>query len=125
MNIIKLQSSNLNNSLVFYRALLNQMPLEITPSCLQFKTEHFILEIAESIGAHKMRTNVFEIRDAHELAKINQRMNRFNAIEKMGKDCEVVNGAIGLTDPNGNRWVIGDPKVKVDFKKCYIELITI
>ncbi|MEP0986193.1 hypothetical protein [Ekhidna sp.] len=125
MKIIKIQSSNLNNSLVFYRALLNRMPLEITPSCIQFETEHFILEVAESIGAHKIQTNVFEIQDAHELAKINQRMSRFNAIEKMIKNCEVVDRAIGLTDPNGNRWVIGDPEVKVDFKKCYIELITI
>ena len=124
MKLIRIQSSNLNNSLVFYRALLDRMPQEITPSCIQFKAENFNLEIIESKGKHESQTNEFEIQDSFEVVKIYQRMSRFNAIEKMKEDCEVVDRAIGLTDPDGNRWVIGDPDVHVHFEKCYIELIT-
>ena len=123
MKEIIIKSSNLNNSLVFYRALLNRMPDEITPSCIRFKIEQFILIIRESTTPdHKI--NHLIVSEQKSLDQINQRMSRFNGLERLQEDCEIVDKAIGITDPDGNKWVVGDPEVTVNFKKCYLELET-
>ncbi|WP_424962915.1 hypothetical protein [Ekhidna sp.] len=121
MKIISLNSNNLNNSLVFYRSLLDQMPEDIGPNVIRFKTDQFRLDIIESVNDAEDGHHVLEVKDHSVLQEINRRMSRFRKIERLKEECENIGKAIGLTDPDGNKWVIGNPEVTVHFEKCYID----
>lgn len=121
MDEIILISKNLNNSLVFYRSLFNRMPLEIEVDCIQFETDQFRLKIIESMSVGNREQYILEVSERAELQEINRRMSRFRMIEHIKEECEDIGNAIELTDPDGNRWVIGDPEMNVHFEKCYID----
>lgn len=125
MKNIILHSKNLNNSLVFYRALFARMPNELKPSCIQFETNQLQLKIIESEAAQMNSQHVLEIWDHKELEQVSHRMSRFKSMERMKEDCEEVGLAIGLIDPDGHKWVIGDPEAEVRFEKCYLNTVTI
>ncbi|WP_425389963.1 hypothetical protein [Ekhidna sp.] len=120
MKTIALNSRNLNNSLVFYRSLLDRMPDEISPNLIRYETDQFRLDIIESDDANDGR-NTLEVKERSELQEISRRMSRFKKIERFKEECENIGKAIGLTDPDGNKWVIGNPEEKVHFEKCYID----
>ena len=116
------QSSNLNNSLVFYHTLFNRMPDEMNGVSLNFKLEDFTLVVTEDQNEPlKNEPLIFSIEDEATLAEVNDRMNRFRPIARMNNNCEVLEAAIGLMDPDGNKWIIGDPNREVHFEKCYFK----
>ena len=112
-----IKSQNLNNSLVFYRALFDKMPEHLGIDFMQFDTDDFRLVIEEGISHPQILT--LEVGN-EELLDIHRRMNRFLSKERMKENCEVIHETIGLTDPDGNHWRIGNPLVEVQFEKCYV-----
>ena len=114
-----LNSRNLNDSLVFYRALFDKMPDELSLHALRFSTDQFQLDIQEGESEATQTLNL-EIKTKNELEIIHQRMNRFLSKERLKENCEVIHKAIGLIDPDGNHWRIGDPNADVQFEKCYV-----
>lgn len=121
MKKIAINSRNLNNSLVFYRSLFDRMPDEISPNVIRFETDQFRLDIVESVNDAKGGRHILEVKERSELHEISRRMSRFKKIERLKEECENIGKAIGLTDPDGNKWVIGNPEEKVNFEKCYID----
>ncbi|MEO9483255.1 MAG: hypothetical protein ABJG47_07415 [Ekhidna sp.] len=114
-----IKSRNLNDSLVFYRALFNKMPDLLSLDYLRFNTDQFQLEITEGIS-NTNQTLLMEINDGNDLKAIHNRMSRFLSKERLKEDCEVIQEAIGLIDPDGNHWRVGDPNTEVQFEKCYV-----
>lgn len=115
----QIKSQNLNNSLVFYRALFDRMPTRLDFDSIVFKTDQFRLEIEEGLSLiHESMT--MKVHDKKELKLIHRRMNRFRGIERLKSNCEVIESTIGLIDPDGHRWKIGDPMADVEFEKCYV-----
>lgn len=121
MKTIALNSRNLNNSLVFYRSLLDRMPDEISPNLIRYETDQFRLDIIESVKDAKGGRHILEVKERSELQEISRRMSRFKKIERLKEECENIGKAIGFTDPDGNKWVIGNPEEQVHFEKCYID----
>ena len=120
--IYTIQSSNLNNSLVFYHALLDRMPIQMDASSMTFEYPDFILIVREREGGQSMTPHLhLKVNDPIELEAVNERMRRFRPIAQLNNECEVLDRAIGLMDPDGNKWVIGDPNTEVQFEKCYIK----
>ena len=115
-----LKTKNLNDSLVFYRTLFNRMPDELTGWQMSFRLPTFQLVVQEEVDP-MIAPNVleFEISDSDQLSDVYDRMSRFMAIAKFNDDCEVLDDAFGLIDPDGNRWIIGNPEADVHFEKCY------
>ncbi len=122
MKKYKVLSQNLSNSLVFYRALFNRMPDVLAFDRIVFLLPEFELEIKESLETVEQQESfLLPISSESELQAIARRMHRFQSIGRMQNDCESITEAIGLEDPDGYRWVIGNPKTTVNFNKCYIE----
>lgn len=120
MKKYQLHSNDLSTSLVFYRALFNQMPEEIGPDRLRFETPKLQLSITEA-RVPAIPTDPFSLHvDEKDLIEVYDRMRRFTAKQRFREQCEELNGAIGLTDPDGNQWIIGDEQREVEFEKCYI-----
>ena len=120
MKKYQLQSNDLSTSLVFYRALFNQMPEEIGVDRLSFDTPQFQLSITEA-RVPAIPTDPFSLHvDEKDLIEVYDRMRRFTAKQRFREQCEELNGALGVTDPDGNQWIIGDEQREVEFEKCYI-----
>ncbi|WP_436514804.1 hypothetical protein [Ekhidna sp. To15] len=118
MKEYSIKSQNLNDSLVFYRALFNTMPERLGIDFLEFNTSQFRLKIAEGKSrSHQMLTMKIE---KAELNNIHNRMKRFLLKERLKENCEVIDKAIGLIDPDGNYWRVGDLTSDVQFEKCYV-----
>ena len=117
-----IESTNLNNSLAFYHALFNRMPDVLDENSMLFHMEAFSLLVQETSVATPLSQGElnFQIQQKEELIAVNDRMRRFRAIAQMNNHCEVLDEAFGLMDPDGNKWVVGDPRKKVQFEKCYI-----
>ena len=47
-------------------------------------------------------------------------MNMFFGLARQMNDCEVMESAFGLIDPEGDKWQFGDTTVVVEYQKCYI-----
>ncbi|WP_421871042.1 hypothetical protein [Marinoscillum sp.] len=124
MKLHQINSSNLSNSLVFYRSLFNKMPQVITPYYIQFHLPNFQLEINEKPSSTDEDSPVLhlEIDDQMELEAISKRMSRFKSLASFQGNCEVVDKSIGLTDPDGTKWIIGDTASTTSFDKCYVSL---
>lgn len=114
-----IKSRNLNDSLVFYRALFNKMPDHLSLDYLRFNTDQFQLEISEGAGESN-QTLLIEVNKRDDLKAIHNRMNRFLSKERLKENCEIIHKAIGLIDPDGNHWRVGDPHTEVQFEKCYV-----
>ncbi len=112
-----IKSQNLNNSLVFYRALFDKMPDHLGIDFMHFDTTNFRLVIEEGIS--QSQTLTLEVENS-ELPNIYQRMNRFLSKVRLKENCEIIREAIGLIDPDGNHWHIGNPTVEIQFEKCYV-----
>jgi len=39
----------------------------------------------------------------------------------MNNDCLKIERAMGWLDPDGNKWIIGNPQGEVQFQKCYFK----
>lgn len=80
--------NNLNTSLVFYRALFDVMPSEITVDRLLFETGEFQLQVVEkgqpTVPPAPLRYPV----DPIELASIHSRMKRFTGRQRLMESCE-------------------------------------
>jgi len=113
-----IESKNLNNSLVFYRALFDRMPEHLSEQLLIFSTSLFTLNIKASASDSK-KVLEYRIAKKEELVAVHKRMNRFMGIQKFSNKCMKLDNSIGLIDPDGNRWKIGDPSSITDFNKCY------
>ena len=111
-------SKNLNNSLAFYRALFDRMPVELSTQRLVFVVEDFRLEISEAAGseAHML---TYPLWDKTQLISIHERMKRFRSVERFRSDCQELSQSFGLKDPDGNRWKVGDPSAVIHFDQCY------
>lgn len=121
MTHYKINSRNLSNSLVFYRALFNQMPKTITPSQLQFKMPGIDLDIVECNEPNdSSKLLKLDVSNFPDLEAISKRMSRFKSVAGVQGNCEVLDKAIGLIDPDGSKWLVGDPNADVQFEKCYI-----
>ncbi|MEQ9468852.1 MAG: hypothetical protein RLN88_15690 [Ekhidna sp.] len=114
------KSENLNNSLVFYRALFDRMPDRMGVDRMQFTINDFQLEVIEGKATEQDADFELRISDKDKLEKIGARMSRFKSVEKLNSDCEVIDQSIGLIDPDGYRWVVGNPEAEVRFEKCYV-----
>lgn len=66
---------------------------------------------------------MIKVEDRQELEAINKRTSRFRALAHMQNDCEAMGKAMGLIDPDGVMWVIGDSSADVKFEKCYISSV--
>ncbi len=88
---------------------------------MQFDEPGLQLEIVESKKKGR-QTKAFELEvlNTSKLAEIAKRMKRFQKMGAMQNDCESLEDAIGLEDPDGYRWVIGNVSTIVNFNKCYI-----
>ncbi|WP_258099145.1 hypothetical protein [Marinoscillum pacificum] len=123
MTLHQINSTNLSNSLVFYRSLFNKMPQVITPFYIQFHLDDFQLEIKESHEVEQdEQTLHLQISDKLELEAINKRMSRFRSIASFQGNCEVLDSSIGIVDPDGTKWIVGDNSKKAVFEKCYVSL---
>ena len=111
-------SGNLNNSLAFYHAFFDRMPVELNEQKMLFRTEDFFLEVSEADHIHES-TLTYQVHDEVKLASIHQRMNRFIRLGKLNNNCEYLGTSFGLVDPDGNRWKVGDPSEEVHYNKCY------
>ena len=111
-------SSNLNDSLAFYRTLFDRMPVELNTQRLVFVVEDFRLEISEAAGneAHML---TYPMLDKTQLISVHERMKRFRSVERFRSDCQELNQSFGLKDPDGNRWKVGDPSAVIHFDQCY------
>ena len=117
-----IQTQNISNSLVFYRALFDRMPDELGASNMKYSMPDFNLEIVES--SHPQihpNAHMLEVSNRRELEMINDKMGKFKALAKLREDCHSLRDAFGLLDPDGNKWIIGNPQTKVHFEKCYIK----
>ncbi|MEO9872327.1 hypothetical protein [Ekhidna sp.] len=117
-------SKNLNNSLVFYRELFEKMPHLLSPSNILFETTQFQLQITESLKSNEnepyfLKANQIQLQD------INHRMSRFQSIERLKNECEKLDKAIGLIDPDGQKWIVGEFDSNIHFEKCYTNETTI
>lgn len=121
MKKYQLHTQNMNDSLVFYRALFNRMPDELDGWKMKYSLPGLQVEIAESPD-HIQESTIrsLEIRSKAQVGKIYQRMGRFMAVAKMREDCKKLDDAFGLLDPDGNKWIIGNPQSEVHFERCYI-----
>ncbi len=121
MNKVTLAAKNLNNSLVFYRALFNRMPDELGGSAFKYRLNDLEVEISEG---EKLPPQVealsYPISDIETLTLLNVSMSRFRSLARLKNDCQLISDAFGITDPDGNNWIVGNPKTKVHFEKCYI-----
>ena len=122
MNKISIQSANLNNSLVFYRALFNRMPDSLRPDGFHYVFNYRSVEVTEIIHPQESDANdplEWEIPPT-ELQEISKRMSRFQTVGRAMQACTELGSAIGLIDPDGNKWIVGDPSSSVEFEKCYV-----
>lgn len=115
-----IESRNLNNSLAFYRALFNRMPLRLDTQSMTYQLRDFKLTVLETSPVVPTDQPLLLPISVEELVEVNERMRRFRAVASLKNDCEVLERAIGLIDPDGNKWVVGEPHEEVHFEKCYI-----
>ena len=121
MKQYSIKSFNLTNSLVFYRALFNGMPQRMNATELSFQSEQVSLQVSESLLHDKQaQPFVFPIHAHVELHEVSRRMARFHLVGRATQNCTEIREAIGLIDPDGYKWIIGDPTAKVEFEKCYV-----
>ena len=117
-----IKSTNLNNSLVFYHALFNRMPEELNTDAMLFRLKELTLAVQETTSVQPSSSPLtFNIAQNSELNAANDRMRRFRTIAQINGECQVLNKAFGIIDPDGNKWVIGDPDQEVRFEECYVE----
>jgi hypothetical protein len=123
MNEYNLKSKDLNNSLVFYRALFNKMPDLIEPSRVSFSLNDFKITLNESqeVNEDFSRHLFYEITDETQLSKTYKRMKRFLSPGKIAQNCEVLSKSVGLVDLDGYKWIIGAYDENTTFEKCYTE----
>ncbi len=121
MKKYQIQSQNLNNSLVFYRHLFDKMPDDFGIDYIKFITDKLHLEIREGVSG-AIQNLMLEVNEEAELKKISKRMRRFRSLERFKENCSEVGQTIGLIDPDGHRWKIGDPASEPDYEKCYVTL---
>ena len=119
MNEYNIHTKNISSSLVFYRALFNQMPVEIAINRVQFRTPMLRLVI------HEQEEPMASLQDLHypvaqkKLGEVYGRMRRFMGRQQFMESCQEIETSIGLIDPDGNRWIIGDAEQPVEFENCY------
>jgi len=94
------------------------MPQEITVDGLVFVLDDFDLEVRETVDRPITKTLILK-QPRTNLDKVYGRMRKFFSLAQLRNDCEKIQDAIGLIDPDGNKWIIGDPMSEVDFQKCY------
>lgn len=120
MKEYKIHSANLNNSLVFYRALFDRMPVLLEPRTIRFENEELVLQISEAEYEFDSKEVHWEINNKSKVRNIAKRMSRFMHVGKWANNCEALNDSFGLVDPEGNRWIIGNPTSLPQFHSCYI-----
>jgi len=120
-----LHTIDLSTSLVFYRALFGRMPAKIQLDRIEFETPYFHLSILEKdhpeISSNPTHYPVMK----QELVELNKQMRRFTGKQRLRESCEEIKTAIGLSDPDGNRWIIGETHHEVEFEKCYVQQLNI
>ena len=95
------------------------MPTRLDFDLIAFKTNQFRLKIKEGLSLTNESMEM-KVLDRKELKLIHRHMHRFLGIERLKSNCEVIESAIGLIDPDGHQWKIGDPTADVEFEKCYV-----
>ncbi|MEM7297078.1 MAG: hypothetical protein AAF391_02300 [Bacteroidota bacterium] len=117
-----LHTRNINNSLVFYRALFNRMPDELDGWRMKYFLPKLQVEIVEDeIPPKEGGIQSLEVKVYDQLAALNKRMKRFRSVVNWKEDCKRLGDAFGLLDPDGNKWIIGNPQTEVHFEKCYVK----
>ncbi len=121
MNEYILHTNDLNSSLVFYRALFDQMPDSMNANELVFELENFRIKILESRTIEADTHDPFHLKmNKIHLKKVYSKMKRFSRLNQLKENCEKPEDAIGLIDPDGYRWIIGENQKDISFEKCYI-----
>ncbi len=121
MNEYILHTKDLNSSLVFYRALFDQMPSSMDAFGFEFELEGLKVRIKETKEIQPAITNPFHLKMKRiQLKKVYNKMKRFTRLNQLKEDCEKPESAIGLIDPDGYKWIIGEHQEEISFEKCYI-----
>lgn len=119
MNDYHIEAKNINNSLVFYRALFDLMPIMLSDSMTQFRLKDFSLTIEERNELTKNEDIMFFRLQEDAVMAAYRRVERFFGKEKWLENCEKLEDTFGITDPDGNRWQVGNPESIIPFEKCY------
>lgn len=116
-----IHTKSLNNSLVFYRALFDRMPDEFGNWELKYETKEFLLQVIETEDPiPRGEPMSILVQNERELMQWNRRMRRFMKLGRMNNDCLILDRAFGILDPDGNKWIIGNPSTEVNYEQCYI-----
>jgi len=102
---MKIQVSNLNNSLTFYRALTGKMPIEIGYDFMKFTHEEkelHLIERKETKSSHALVLTVTK----SEMPQVFHRLRFFRKETEIGQPCEVLTTQFNINDPDGNEWII-------------------
>jgi len=103
--IQELYVNNINNSLVFYRALMNHMPVILEAEKLVFQMGQDEIILIESPKEQRMAPMIYHVDSRSELHQIYQRVKRFSRTFHQ-KDCRIIDDRMGIEDPDGHRWII-------------------
>lgn len=102
---VSLQVSNLNNSLMFYRALTGKMPDELNHDFIRFSLNANEWKIVETKETIQPVTLILEVAD-QELAVIFHRMRHLRKETEIGQACELLRTHFSITDPDRHEWII-------------------
>lgn len=121
MNKYIVHSSNIDNSLVFYRSLLDRMPDVLSPHEVIFKEPEFELAIQDSENKEDTKGPFhLHLPLQSKLKATYKRMRRFLRKNQLAANCENLDETIGLADPDGYKWIVGKYQEEVSYEKCYI-----
>lgn len=119
----RLQVSNTNNSLVYYRALVGRMPTVLEPDRLKFEGINVEIELIESPFIQTGNPRLITVDSHEELVHLFERIRGFIRPSHT-QDCQIIGDYVGIEDPDGHRWIIkvGDES-RIDeeavFAKCH------
>lgn len=117
----RIETTDLNTSLVFYRALLGSMPLIINGQKVIFDQENVAVELVERTGhLFSSEINYLKVNSKDDLHQVHSRIERFLKRKSMVRKCVVIDSVMAIQDPDGNKWIVGLHN-KASFDECYLK----
>ena len=119
MNMYHIKTMNINNSLVFYRALFDRMPDTMNEYRIHFQLEDLSLTVEESSEHSTKEDAMFFRLKKRDVMATYRRVERFLGKEKWKENCDKLEDTFGIEDPDGNKWQVGNQESVIHFEKCY------